>query len=113
MLSKGECEIISSNQRLIDERERDYLIRSKEVKLNPYKQEIKNLKSNSEALQFEISAIQQASNKMISELNIVIVQNDKQVKRIEKQIKEIENHYKGLLERLKYNALWQREIYGI
>ncbi len=94
MVSKRECEIISSNKRLIDERERDYLRRSKEVKLNPHKQEIKRLKSHSEALQFEISAIEYASNNMINELNTLIVQNDNQIQRIEKEIKGIEKQYR-------------------
>ncbi len=105
MVSKRECEIISSNKRLIDEQERGYLRRSKEVKLNPHKQEIKRLKSHTETLQFEISAIKQSSNKMISELNTLIVLNDNQIQRIKKEIKEIENQYKRNLEKIKYNAI--------
>ncbi len=85
-----------------------------------YEKEIERLKSSNELLEFETKfnfEVEQANNKLLAQLNTMIVEQDKQIRKLAKAITEIEKltlrDEKELLnERLSSLHSWEGEIYG-
>ncbi len=85
-----------------------------------YEKEIERLKSSNEFLEFETKLnfeVEQANNKLFAQLNTMIVEQDKQIRKLAKAITEIEKvtlrDEKELLnERLSSLHSWEGEIYG-